>query len=67
MASEGAELAHGLAWHHLTVRCVAEALGVDLQLGLSAEEAQARLGRHGPNRLSPRKRKPAVLRFLEQS
>ncbi len=32
--------------------------------GLSAEEAAARLGRHGPNRLPEAKRRSPVLRFL---
>ncbi len=56
----------GPAWHHLAVRRVSEALGTDGEQGLPSAEAALRLQRHGPNRLTPRKRKPGIIRFLEQ-
>ena len=56
----------GPAWHHLVARQVSEALGTDPEQGLLPAEAASRLQRHGPNRLTPRKRKPGIIRFLEQ-
>jgi len=52
-------------WHALPAEAVLEALGTRLS-GLSEEEAQARLARHGPNRLAPAPRRPPWRRFLAQ-
>ncbi|HRO60458.1 MAG TPA: cation-translocating P-type ATPase [Burkholderiaceae bacterium] len=45
---------------------VARALGTDLELGLSADEARRRLERDGPNELRTAPPIPAWRRFLEQ-
>ena len=45
---------------------VATGLGVDPATGLTAEEARARLGSHGPNRLAAGKKEPAWRAFLRQ-
>ncbi|MGL4176566.1 MAG: calcium-translocating P-type ATPase, PMCA-type [Dermatophilaceae bacterium] len=52
--------------HALSPTDVAAALHADLRSGLDATEAARRLERHGPNELAERKRRPAVLRFLDQ-
>ena len=54
------------AWHAQTARQVAEYLRGDPAQGLTPEEAQVRRRRFGPNRLTPPRRKPAIVRFLEQ-
>lgn len=41
-------------------------LGSDAATGLAPEEAQARLARHGPNRLPEPKRESQLLQFLQQ-
>ena len=45
---------------------VARDLGVEPESGLSAEEAQARLASHGPNRLAAGKKEPGWRAFLRQ-
>ena len=45
---------------------VAAALNVDLQQGLSSSEVEARRAEFGPNQLAESKRRPALLRFLDQ-
>jgi P-type Ca2+ transporter type 2C len=45
---------------------VADALGTDARMGLSAAEAAARLGQFGPNRLEEAQRVPAWRKFLGQ-
>src|SRR5512144_2210486 len=45
---------------------VARELGVDLERGLSADEARARLAAHGPNRLASGKKESAFQAFLRQ-
>lgn len=50
---------------HANAACtVAADLGVDHSRGLSAMEAAQRLNTHGPNRLTPPKKRGPVLRFL---
>ncbi|WP_372396474.1 HAD-IC family P-type ATPase [Azospirillum sp. HJ39] len=53
------------AWHALDADAVAGRLGSPAG-GLDGAEAAARLGRFGPNRLTPPRRRPAWLRFLSQ-
>lgn len=55
-----------VAWYAQTARQVAEHLRGDPAQGLIPEEAQGRLQYFGPNRLAPRRRKPGIVRFLEQ-
>ncbi len=45
---------------------VIEGLGTDVKLGLSSEEASARLARDGENKLKEKKKKTMLARFLEQ-
>ncbi|MGN2390708.1 cation-transporting P-type ATPase [Pelomicrobium sp. G1] len=52
-------------WHALDAGAVMERLGTR-RAGLSAEEAAERLGRFGPNRLAPPKRRSPLVRFLLQ-
>ena len=54
------------AWHALSTQAVAASLDVDPARGLSAAEAERRLGERGPNRLSEVAPRPAWLRFLDQ-
>ncbi|MGA0094023.1 MAG: cation-translocating P-type ATPase [Chthoniobacterales bacterium] len=53
-------------WHAASLSEVTDALSTDLQHGLSPAEASARLGRDGPNLLTPARRIPALVRFLQQ-
>ncbi|HSL56602.1 MAG TPA: HAD-IC family P-type ATPase [Acidimicrobiales bacterium] len=48
------------------VAAVADALGVDPQVGLDAADAEARLGRFGPNQLDETPGRPAWKLFLDQ-
>ncbi|NCA70444.1 MAG: cation-translocating P-type ATPase [Sphingobacteriia bacterium] len=54
------------AWHGLSVRETAAALGVNPRTGLSAAAAAARLARHGENRLGERRPRSLGLRLLDQ-
>lgn len=45
---------------------VARDLDVDPSIGLTSSSASQRLAEHGPNRLAEAKRRPGVLRFLDQ-
>ncbi len=45
---------------------VAEALGVELERGLSGEEAKRRLETHGPNRLASAKKESPIAAFVRQ-
>ncbi|MFN8647365.1 MAG: cation-translocating P-type ATPase [Gemmatimonadales bacterium] len=54
------------AWHTLPVDTVATALTTSALHGLAPGEAQARLGRHGPNRLPEGRRRPALRILLGQ-
>lgn len=53
-------------WHALEVQEVLGRLGVDCKLGLSREEAQARLKQYGPNALPEAPPTPFWKRVLEQ-
>jgi Ca2+-transporting ATPase len=52
--------------HTIPVDTVARALDVNPATGLTSAEAQRRLAEHGPNRLAEAKRRPGILRFLDQ-
>jgi len=51
-------------WHALSAQDVCAQLQVDPALGLTSQQADAGLAKHGPNRLPEPARRPAVLRFL---
>jgi Ca2+-transporting ATPase len=53
-------------WYALPPDTLAERLGVDAAFGLSAEEAAARLSRHGENSLPAETPPPGWRRFLDQ-
>ncbi|MDD5391369.1 MAG: HAD-IC family P-type ATPase, partial [Gallionellaceae bacterium] len=53
-------------WHRLPANAVAGLLDSDLARGLSADEARRRRGSYGANLLTPKKGRPAWLRFLLQ-
>jgi Ca2+-transporting ATPase len=50
----------------LTAEETAQQLGVETARGLSAAEAQQRLGKYGPNELSEKKKEPGWQAFLRQ-
>jgi Ca2+-transporting ATPase len=56
----------GHHWHHLPADEVLELLETDEQKGLDVFEVRRRQERFGPNALTPKKRRGALLRFLEQ-
>ena len=53
------------SWHSFDAKEALERVGAERR-GLASAEAQLRLARHGYNRLPPRPRRPAWLRFLLQ-
>ena len=53
-------------WHQLPAGEVARVLEVELPSGLSAVEVQRRREKYGPNRLTPRRRRSELLRFILQ-
>ena len=53
-------------WHHLPPEELLEQLGCHAERGLDPAEAESRLGQFGPNRLTPKKAKGPILRFLVQ-
>ena len=53
-------------WHQLPSGEVARLLEVELPTGLSAAEVQRRREKCGPNRLTPRRRKSELFRFIQQ-
>lgn len=53
-------------WHAIPADTLAERFEVNLARGLTEAEAALRLERHGPNRLTPKKGKSALLLFLAQ-
>ena len=55
-----------IEWYALSVKDVAEALGSDLKRGLTAQEAQARLGKYGPNELKEQPRPGFWKMLLDQ-
>ena len=54
------------AWYNLTAEAAAGQLGVDLDSGLTAAEAQRRLLQYGPNKLAEKKPDPGWQKFLRQ-
>ena len=54
------------AWYRLTPNEAAGQLGVDLDSGLTAAEAQRRLQQYGPNKLAEKKPEPGWQKFLRQ-
>jgi Ca2+-transporting ATPase len=52
--------------HVLSFAEVAASLDVDLSQGLSSSEVDTRRAQFGPNQLAESKRRPALLRFLDQ-
>ena len=53
-------------WYGMDSSAVADALGVDPERGLSAEEARSRLATHGPNRLAAAKKESGFRAFVRQ-
>ncbi len=53
-------------WHALSAPESAKRLATDLERGLSAKEASARLANHGPNELAEAPPEPIWKKFLEQ-
>jgi Ca2+-transporting ATPase len=53
-------------WYGLDAASVARELGVDVERGLSADEAGKRLASHGPNRLAGAKKESAFHAFVRQ-
>src|SRR6185436_6127199 len=53
-------------WYAMDLAAVADALGVDPQRGLGAEEVRSRLAAHGPNRLAAAKTESGLRAFLRQ-
>jgi cation-transporting ATPase F len=53
-------------WHAARLSDVLGALSTDAEHGLDPAEAAVRLGREGPNRLTPVRGTPAPIRFLQQ-
>src|SRR5215510_13809004 len=65
-AGESREAAVVIPWHSLEPDAIRERLGTDLESGLTAAEAAARLQQYGPNMLQ-KEAKPSVLAVaLEQ-
>lgn len=56
----------GPAWHTLTVQEISSRLGVEIESGLSHEEANRRLAQFGPNRLHEEKQESFWEVFLEE-
>jgi len=54
-----------VAWHALDAGAACDRLGTGKE-GLAVDEAAARLAEHGPNRLTPPKRRGPLARFLLQ-
>ena len=53
-------------WHHLEIEKVAELLRVQIYRGLDSEEAQKRIETYGKNRITPKEKQSAFVRFLLQ-
>jgi P-type Ca2+ transporter type 2C len=64
--ASGPRASAGESWFSRSPEDIAGALGVDMQVGLSAAVAAERLKANGPNALPEEKPKPGWLRFLEQ-
>ncbi len=55
-----------LAAHHQSVSELLEQLGSNAQTGLTAEQAKQKLEQIGPNKLTEKKKKSTLARFLDQ-
>ena len=55
-----------LAYHDQAAEEVLSALETDVQRGLTAEQVAARRAQYGENKLDEKKKKPLIVRFLEQ-
>ncbi|MBI5237381.1 MAG: cation-translocating P-type ATPase [Deltaproteobacteria bacterium] len=55
-----------MEWYRKTIDEVITGLSIDLQTGLSTDEARLRLGKYGPNSLTAAKRESRVIKFLKQ-
>lgn len=53
-------------WHHLEVEKIAELLKVQINKGLDSEEAKKRIEIYGKNRITPKEKQSAFVRFLLQ-
>lgn len=53
-------------WHTLSTKEVERKMGTNLQLGLSHRQVEERRQKYGANRLEEQKKKPIILKFLEQ-
>jgi Ca2+-transporting ATPase len=53
-------------WHSLEAEAVARELGVEVERGLSVDEARKRLASNGPNRLAAAKKESAFNAFVRQ-
>jgi cation-transporting ATPase F len=53
-------------WHHLLAETITTQLESDLEKGLNEEEILRRRGLYGPNSLTPKKAKSALMQFLLQ-
>ncbi len=55
-----------MTYHDLSTKEVLQQLSSDLQSGISADEAKARLEKSGPNKLREKKKKTMLARFADQ-
>jgi P-type Ca2+ transporter type 2C len=53
-------------WYRMDLSAVADALGVDPEQGLSAEEARSKLATYGPNQLAAAKKESGFRAFVRQ-
>jgi Ca2+-transporting ATPase len=65
-AAEGAPSGASTTWYARDAAAVAAELGVEVERGLSTDEARSRLETHGPNRLVGAKKESALHAFLRQ-
>ncbi|TVQ16448.1 MAG: cation-transporting P-type ATPase [Leptolyngbya sp. DLM2.Bin15] len=57
---------HQQTWHELSVQAIADQLKLDLDVGLTSQDAQKRLEQYGPNELKAKSGKHPILLFLLQ-
>lgn len=53
-------------WHTLSAKEVERKMGTNLRSGLSERQAEERKRKYGANKLDEQKKKPIILKFLEQ-
>ena len=63
--TQPSQISSPVVWHALTAQEVAARLDVDPAQGLTAAEAQKRLGTYGPNALAEAKSEPVWRKFLK--